>query len=64
MYNKTLILPKILKQQSCSALKNRCFLTAHGRGYSRFFNLSRIQIRNLARNNELPFITKSGWYFL
>jgi small subunit ribosomal protein S14 len=60
-WEASLILSKILKQQSCNSLKNRCFLTGRGRGYSRFFNLSRIQIRNLARNNELPFITKSSW---
>jgi small subunit ribosomal protein S14 len=60
-WEASLLLSKILKQQSCTSLKNRCFLTGRGRGYSRFFNLSRIQIRNLARNNELPFITKSSW---
>ena len=60
-WEASLILSKILKHQPCSSLKNRCFLTGRGRGYSRFFNLSRIQIRNLARNNDLPFITKSSW---
>jgi len=60
-WEASLILSKILKYQPGSSLKNRCFLTGRGRGYSRFFNLSRIQIRNLARNNDLPFITKSSW---
>jgi len=60
-WEASLLLSKILKNQSRTALKNRCFLTGRGRGYSRFFNLSRIQIRNLARNNELSFVTKSSW---
>ena len=60
-WEASLLLSKSLKHQPRSSLKNRCFLTGRGRGYSRFFNLSRIQIRNLARNTDLPFITKSSW---
>jgi len=56
-----LLLSKYLKKHSCILLKNRCFLTGRGRGYCRFFNLSRIQVRHLARNNELFFVTKSTW---
>ena len=52
---------KISKKHSRTSLKNRCFLTGRGRGYSRFFNLSRIQIRELARNRDLPFVTKNSW---
>ncbi len=60
-WQASLLLSKFLKQHSSVLLKNRCFLTGRGRGYSRFFNLSRIQIRNLARNNEISFVTKSSW---
>jgi len=60
-WEASLLLSKILKQQSRVSLKNRCFLTGRGRGYSRFFNLSRIQLRDLARNNNLPFVSKSSW---
>jgi len=60
-WQASLLLSKLSKLHSSVSFKNRCFLTGRGRGYSRFFNLSRIQIRNLARNNELSFVTKSSW---
>ena len=56
-----LFLSKISKGYSRVSLKNRCFTTNRSGGYSRFFNLSRIKIRDFARNNELPFVTKSSW---
>lgn len=60
-WEASLLLSKIIKKNSRSSFKNRCFLTGRGRSYSRFFNLSRIQIRELARNQKLPFIKKSSW---
>jgi small subunit ribosomal protein S14 len=60
-WEASLLLSKFAKKQSRVMLKNRCFLTGRGRSYSRFFKLSRIQIRDLARNNELPFIKKASW---
>jgi small subunit ribosomal protein S14 len=60
-WEASLLLSKISKQQSRVSLKNRCFLSGRGRGYLRFFNLSRIQLRDLARNNTLPFVSKSSW---
>ena len=58
---RSLLLSKIIKKNSRSSFKNRCFLTGRGASYSRFFNLSRIQIRELARDQKLPFIKKSSW---
>jgi len=60
-FEASLLLTKILKKKSRFSFKNRCFLTGRGRGYFRFFNLSRIQTRNLARNNDLPFVKKASW---
>jgi small subunit ribosomal protein S14 len=54
-------LSKITKKNSRVSLKNRCSLTGRGRGFIRFFYLSRIAMRDFARNNELPFITKDSW---
>jgi len=48
-------------KHSRASLKNRCFLTGRSRGYLRFFNLSRVQVRDLARNSQLPFVKKSSW---
>jgi small subunit ribosomal protein S14 len=60
-FEASLLLTKLLEKKSRFSFKNRCFLTGRGRGYFRFFNLSRIQTRNLARNNDLPFIEKASW---
>ena len=59
-WEASLLLSKFGKTSRIS-LKNRCFLTGRGRSYSRFFNLSRIQLRNLGRNSALPFVEKSSW---
>jgi ribosomal protein S14 len=60
-WEASLLLSKIIKKNSRSSFKNRCFLTGRGGSYSRFFNLSRIQVRELARDQKLPFIKKSSW---
>ncbi len=40
---------------------NRCVVTGRSRGYIRFFGLSRIMLRDLARKGELPGVKKSSW---
>ena len=60
-FEASLLLERVLKKISRFCFKNRCFLTGRGRGYFRFFNLSRIKVRELARNNQLPFIRKASW---
>lgn len=42
-------------------LKNRCFITNRSRSIIKFFRLSRISIRLLARSGELPFVKKHSW---
>jgi small subunit ribosomal protein S14 len=60
-FEANLLLTHFLYKKSRTSLRNRCFLTGRGRGFSRFFHLSRLQTRSLARNNDLPFIKKSSW---
>lgn len=60
-WEAVLLLSKLVKKHSPVAFKNRCFLTGRGRGYLKFFNLSRLQVLALARNNDLPFIKKVSW---
>jgi|TARA_B110001469_G_C9647439_1_gene328042 small subunit ribosomal protein S14 len=60
-FEASLLFSKLLEKKSRFSFKNRCFLTGRGRGYFRFFNLSRIKARNLARNNDLPFVKKASW---
>jgi len=57
----SLRLSKLMRGKSYVHLNNRCFLTGRGKGVTRFFNLSRLQIRKYARNNELPYIKKISW---
>jgi small subunit ribosomal protein S14 len=58
---EALLLLSKFSKKSRVMLKNRCFLTGRNRGYLRFFNLSRIQTRDLARGGVLPFVNKSSW---
>ena len=51
-WEASLLLSKLLKTNSRVFLKNRCFLTGRARGYSRFFNLSRILLKNI-KNEKL-----------
>jgi len=41
-------------------LTNHCFISARRRGFIRFSGLSRQQMRLLARDGQLPFISKSS----
>ena len=60
-WEAALLLSKTVKKNSFASFKHRCFLTGRARSTLQFFNLSRIQAIELARNNELPFVTKSSW---
>ena len=42
-------------------VRNRCNLTGRPRGYYRKFGLSRISLRELASNGNIPGITKASW---
>jgi small subunit ribosomal protein S14 len=60
-WEASLRLTKLVKNKSKIRFKNRCFLTGRGRSNIRFFNLSRIKIREYALSRQLPFIDKSSW---
>ncbi|MBB5857928.1 30S ribosomal protein S14 [Amycolatopsis umgeniensis] len=49
--------------RDASATRNRNRDTADGRprGYLRKFGLSRVRMRQMAHNGELPGVTKSSW---
>jgi small subunit ribosomal protein S14 len=42
-------------------IRNRCELTGRPRGVYRKFKLSRIALRELASNGQIPGMTKSSW---
>lgn len=54
-------LQKLPKNSSPVRIKNRCAVTGRGRGYMRYFGLSRIQFREMARRGEIPGVKKSSW---
>jgi len=49
------------KNSSPVRLKNRCRLTGRGRGYIRYFGLSRIMFRDMALNGLIPGVKKASW---
>lgn len=42
-------------------LRNRDAVDGRPRGYFRRFGLSRVRLREMAHNGELPGVTKSSW---
>lgn len=42
-------------------LRNRDAVDGRPRGYFRKFGLSRVRLREMAHNGELPGVTKSSW---
>lgn len=60
-FEASLLLSKLILTQTKVSFKNRCVLTGRARGYIGLLNMSRIQIRDLARNNALSSISKASW---
>ncbi len=51
-----------LPRNSCPArLKRRCQISGRPRGYYRKFGISRIALRELALQGQLPGVRKSSW---
>ncbi|RYY53787.1 MAG: 30S ribosomal protein S14 [Chitinophagaceae bacterium] len=49
------------RNSSAVRLKNRCQLTGRPRGYTRYFGLSRIMLRDMALNGKIPGLKKASW---
>jgi small subunit ribosomal protein S14 len=49
------------KTKFSTRVYNRCGLCGRRHGYMRFFGICRICFRELARNGEMPGVTKSSW---
>ena len=54
-------LSKLPKDSSKIRIKNRCVLTGRSKGVFRYFKLSRIQLRQLALEGNIPGYTKASW---
>ena len=54
-------LAEMPRNGSKTRIRNRCALTGRPRAYYRKFSLSRISLRKLASEGQLPGVTKSSW---
>ena len=48
-------------QKFATRYRNRCRLCGRPRAFYRDFGICRICLRKLARNGEIPGVTKSSW---
>jgi small subunit ribosomal protein S14 len=49
------------KNASPVRLHNRCQMTGRPRGYSRYFGISRVALRDMALNGMIPGLKKASW---
>lgn len=54
-------LQKMPRDASPSRVRNRCSQTGRTRGYLRKFGISRIALRDLALEGQIPGVVKSSW---
>ncbi|MBS0185829.1 MAG: 30S ribosomal protein S14 [Proteobacteria bacterium] len=60
-FEAILKLASMPRNSSRVRIRNRCALSGRPRGYYRKFRLSRIAIRDLASEGQIPGMTKSSW---
>ena len=60
-FKATLALAKLPRNSSAVRLHNRCQLTGRPHAYYRKLKISRIALRNLGSNGEIPGLVKSSW---
>ncbi len=54
-------LQKMPRDASPSRVRNRCSQTGRSRGYLRKFGISRVSLRDLALQGQIPGVVKSSW---
>ena len=54
-------LAKLPRNSSATRLHNRCQLTGRPHAYYRKLRISRIMLRELGSNGQLPGVVKSSW---
>lgn len=60
-FKARLKLAKLPRNSSATRLHNRCQLTGRPHAYYRKLKISRIMLRDLASNGEIPGMVKSSW---
>jgi small subunit ribosomal protein S14 len=54
-------LAELPRNSALVRVRNRCMLSGRARSYYRKFKLSRIALRDLAANGQIPGMVKSSW---
>jgi small subunit ribosomal protein S14 len=60
-FNANLKLAELPRNSSATRLHNRCELTGRPKAYYRKLKLSRIMLRDLSSNGQVPGMVKSSW---
>ena len=60
-FNATLQLAKLPRNGSKVRIRNRCSMSGRPRAYYRKFGLSRIALRDLASEGQVPGVVKASW---
>jgi small subunit ribosomal protein S14 len=60
-FEATLALAALPRNGAAVRVRNRCLLTGRPRGYYRKFGLSRIALRELASQGQIPGCVKASW---
>lgn len=61
VFEATLKLAKLPRNSSKVRIHNRCELTGRSHGFYRKLKLSRIQLRKLSNEGQVPGMKKSSW---
>jgi len=61
VFEATLKLARLPRNGSATRIHNRCELTGRSHGFYRKLKLSRIQLRKLANEGQIPGMVKSSW---
>lgn len=60
-FKATLALAKLPRNSSASRLHNRCEVSGRPKAYYRKLRMSRIALRDLASQGQIPGMVKSSW---
>jgi small subunit ribosomal protein S14 len=60
-FKASLKLAQLPRNSSATRLHNRCQLTGRPRAYYRKLKISRIMLRELGSNGQIPGVVKSSW---
>jgi small subunit ribosomal protein S14 len=60
-FEARLKLAKLPRNSSATRIRNRCEITGRPRAYYRKLKMSRIALRDLGSNGQIPGLVKSSW---